>query len=95
MIATREELFAILVKKTEELGREATPDDFRNDPTLPKHNEYAYHYGSFENAAKQAYQKVRSKESKKKITIKKAIKPVQPPVYHTVGHTEHFGRPHN
>lgn len=84
---TREELFAVLLEKTKELGRQATPDDFRNDPTMPKHNAYAYHYGSFENAAREAYQKVRSNGSKK-ITIKKVIKPA-------ADHTVHFGRPHN
>ena len=94
MFITREELFAILLKKTEELGREATPDDFRKDPSLPKHNEYAYHYGSFENAAREAYQKIRTKGLGSKITIKKPVKSVQIPAYQTISHTnKYFGRP--
>lgn len=93
MIITREELFLILLRKTEQLGREATPADFREDPAMPNPNEYAYHYGNFENAAREAYQKVRSSGPNKRVIVRKPIKPVQPPTYQTVGHTAHFGRP--
>lgn len=95
MIITREELFVILLRKTEKLGREATPSDFRNDPAMPNPNEYVYYYGDFEHAAKEAYQKVRNSGPNKRAILKKPIKPVQPPAYQTIDHTKHFGRPHN
>lgn len=76
MNASREELFAILLKKTEQLGRQATYSDFREDPTMPNPNEYAFWYGCFDNAAKEAYRKVHSRDLKK-IVLKKSLKPVQ------------------
>ena len=93
MNASREELFAMLVKKTGELGREATPADFRADPAMPDPNEYAFAFGRFENAAKEAYSKVHSERSGRNITLIKPIKSVQKPAYQTIDHTKHFGRP--
>lgn len=94
MLITRDELFEKLLRKTEEAGHQLTSSEFKQDPTMPHPNEYAFHYGSFENAAREAYSKVRSK-SAKKIAIKKAIKPEQKSVYPTTDHTKHLGRPQN
>lgn len=95
MNASREELFEKLINKTEELGRQATPSDFRNDPAMPNPNDYPFHFGSFDNAAKEAYQKVHSRELKRGVTLKKAVKPVYNPPYQNINHTTYFGRPHN
>ena len=96
MFAPREEkneLFAILLKKTEELGRQVTTSDFREDPTLPDPNNYAFSFGRFERAAEQAYREVHSKELPRKVVLKKPIKPVKKMPYQEIDHTHHFGRP--
>lgn len=92
MFAPREELFAILLKKTEELGHQVTSSEFKQDPAMPHPNEYAFHYGSFENAAKQAYQKAHSK-GLSKVAIKKTIKPLKKMPYQEIDRTHHYGCP--
>ena len=81
---SKKQLFAILLKKTEELGRQATTSDFREDPALPDPNSYAFPFGSFENAAKRAYEEVHSRGLPKKVLIKR-------PIAHD--HTKQFDRP--
>ena len=90
MFAPREEkneLFAILLKKTEELGRQVTTSDFREDPTLPDPNNYAFAFGRFENAAEQAYREVYSKKMPRKVVVKKTIRPVKKMPYQEFSHT--------
>ena len=57
MIAQKEELFAMLLKKTRELGRKPTFDEVEKDPNMCRANDFAVHFGSFTNAAEEAYYK--------------------------------------
>lgn len=67
----KETLFELLLKKTQELGRELSFEEARNDPDLPNPNEYAYYFGSFSEVAKKAFlrvgfEKERSKDFSRK-----------------------------
>lgn len=57
MIASKDELFSKLLKKTRELGRKVTFSEVENDPEMPRANAYAVHFGSFTNATEEAFYK--------------------------------------
>ena len=57
MNCLKDELFQKLLKKTEELGREVSHAEMRDDKEMPNPNNYAYYYGSFSIAAHLAYLK--------------------------------------
>ena len=52
---TKQDLLDVLVKKTRELGRRVTSDDMRGTLDAIGINEYATNFGSFEEAASDAY----------------------------------------
>ena len=52
------ELFSRLVAKTRTLGRQATFSEVNEDEDMPMANDYAYYYGSFTQAAKEAWHQV-------------------------------------
>lgn len=56
MESQKEELFKKLYQKTAELGRQVTFSEMSEDQAMPSPNNYAYYYGSFTEAAKEAYQ---------------------------------------
>jgi len=55
----REDLFSKLVEKTKKLGRQVTAsellEDKKKDDRVPDPNDYAFYYGSFDEAARLAY----------------------------------------
>ncbi len=53
--AQKEELFLSLLEKTRELGRQAKFQEVEDDPNMCRANDFAYHFGSFTEAAEEAY----------------------------------------
>lgn len=66
-----EKLFKKLVEKTKELGRQVSFSEMEEDPEMPNPNLYAYYYGSFSEAAKEAYRFTMCKKRSKKAVVKK------------------------
>ena len=69
------DLMRVLVEKTEAAGRILTSEEFAKYPELPKPNHFAYYFGSFSEAAKQAYAKTehyKNAKMREKLEPKKA-----------------------
>ena len=58
MYADKIKLSAMLVEETRKAGHMLTFDEARSIPDLPTPNNYAFSFGSFANAAKEAWNKV-------------------------------------
>ena len=74
MIAPKEELYSKLLKKTRELGRKATFKEVDDDPEMPRGNDYAVHYGSFSNAAEEAYYQFKKEQGQSTGKLKVKVK---------------------
>ena len=59
---THSELFRELLKQTRELGRAVTSDEFAKEQGVMAMNSFAFYYGSFDGAAKEALYQVRSEQ---------------------------------
>lgn len=73
----KEELFNSLLDKINQLGREPSFSEVKDDPKMPDPNDYAYFFASFTDAVKEAWGKYnydRGTGRKMSITIKKPIK---------------------
>ena len=74
---TKQDLLDVLVKKTRELGRRVTSDDMRGTLEAIGINEYATNFGSFEEAASDAYalyKKEINPEGKSAVRLKVPLK---------------------
>ena len=74
---TKQDLLDVLVKKTRELGRRVTSDDMRGTLDAIGINEYATNFGSFEEAASDAYalyKKEINPEGKSAVRLKVPLK---------------------
>jgi hypothetical protein len=56
----RDYLFRELLEKTSKLGHQVTSEEMASDKKMPKPNDYAYYFGSFANAAREAWRQVNS-----------------------------------
>lgn len=68
---TKKKLFEMLVKKTKELGRQVSFSEMKEDPAMPDPNLYSYYYGSFSEAAREAYRLITSGKGSRKAVVKK------------------------
>lgn len=59
MESLRDELFFCLVDKTKVLGHQVSFQEMSDDSNMPEPNDYAYYYGSFLEAARQAWEIVK------------------------------------
>ena len=68
---TKKKLFEKLVEKTKGLGHQVSFSEMKEDPAMPDPNLYAYYYGSFSEAAIEAYRLTTSEKETKKSVVKK------------------------
>ena len=54
MDSLKKSLFEKLMRKTKELGRRVSFSEMQEDPAMPSPNQYAFYYGSFDEASKMA-----------------------------------------
>lgn len=71
----KEELFQVLIEKTKELGHMVSFSEMRAEFGLSLTNDYAFYYGSFETAAREAYRIVFPKRGAK--SMSKRLKEIE------------------
>lgn len=59
MESLKNSLFEKLMQKTKELGRRVSFSEMQEDPAMPNPNQYAFYYGSFDEASKMAELKMK------------------------------------
>ena len=73
----KEELYKCLLKKIQELGRKPSFMEMKLDENMPDPNAYAYWFGSFSQAAEEAW-KGYNYHNKHSTNIKKPVKSDKP-----------------